>query len=75
MSLVVLPPTSPTGSTFLDHATTGVAASMATSPIWLPWLETTSQVAASLAPILGLVWLIVQIWAKVIETRRRNKDD
>lgn len=48
---------------------------MATSPIWLPWLETTSQVAASLAPILGLVWLIVQIWAKVIETRRRNKDD
>ncbi len=38
-----------------------VAAGGITSPAWLPTLETASQVAANLVPILSAVWLVIQI--------------
>ncbi|QOV06128.1 hypothetical protein CPT_Pasto_054 [Rhizobium phage Pasto] len=58
----------------MDNATTAVAASAVASPVWLPWLQTASQVAATLAPIIGVIWLLVQIWSKIVETRRRKAD-
>lgn len=62
------------GKELLDNATTAIAASAVASPVWLPWLQTASQVAATFAPILGAIWLLVQIWAKISEVRARKKD-
>ncbi len=61
-----------TGNTYVDHTTAGVAASAVTSPIWLPWLQSFSDAAALIAPILGVVWLSVQIIAKIRETLRKD---
>lgn len=52
-----------------DYA--GVAA-VSAAPFWYPMLQQASEVAATIAPLLGLVWLIVQIWAKVRTTLRKG---
>jgi hypothetical protein len=52
----------------VEHTTTAVAAGAVASPFWLPSLQTVSEAAATLAPIVGLVWLIVQIMSKVYDT-------
>lgn len=70
MSLVATSSTQ--GNNLLDNATTAIAAGAVASPVWLPWLQTASQVAAAVAPILGAIWLLVQIWAKVTEVLYRN---
>ncbi|MGH1414834.1 MAG: hypothetical protein ACRBB0_15205 [Pelagimonas sp.] len=41
--------------------TNGVAIGGITLPAWLPALETASQVAAHMVPILSAVWLVIQI--------------
>ena len=48
-----------------EHMTNAVAAGAVVSPIWLPFLRDASQFAGILVPILGAVWLIVQIAHKV----------
>lgn len=45
----------------LDGVNNSIATAAVASPIWLPWLSHTSEVAALLLPIAGLVWLIIQI--------------
>lgn len=40
-------------------------------PAWHPTLHETSEAAAKLAPILGCIWLIVQICARLWELMRR----
>lgn len=62
-----------TGNHYVDHTTAGVAASAVTSPIWLPWLYSVSEIAALVAPILGVIWLTVQIVAKLRETFRKDR--
>jgi hypothetical protein len=32
-----------------------------TSPYWLPTLHTVSEIAALIVPILGAIWLVIQI--------------
>ena len=44
----------------------------AVSPWWLPWLKTVSEDAALILPILGVLWLLLQIGLKVWEVRRRT---
>lgn len=44
-----------------DRATDAVAAGMVASPFWLPGLQDVSEIAALVVPILGAIWLIVQI--------------
>lgn len=56
----------------MDRATSGVALASATTPWWLPNLQTVSDSAALALPILGVVWLLVQIGAKVYTTFRKN---
>lgn len=46
-----------------DRVTTGIAAGATASPIWLPQLEEISKAAATLLPILGVVWLLMQMMA------------
>ena len=45
----------------MANATTGVAAAGVTSAAWLPHLRAASEVAGMLMPILGAIWLTVQI--------------
>lgn len=52
-----------------DHLTNWLATLAVLSPVWLPFLMDVSQIAALLLPILGGLWLLVQIWSKVF----RNK--
>lgn len=49
---------------------TGAVAAIA-SPWWLPVLHDVSQIAALLLPIAGVIWLTVQIVAKIRETSRK----
>lgn len=45
----------------IDKTTTGVAAGAVFSPWWLPTLADVSQISAQLLPIIGLLWLLIQI--------------
>ncbi|MDW9519138.1 hypothetical protein GOB43_17900 [Sinorhizobium meliloti] len=58
----------------MEHTTTAVAASAVATPVWLPWLYTASETAAVVAPILGVIWLLVQIASKSIETVQKIRD-
>lgn len=49
----------------LKRATDGVAVGGLSMPVWFPSLETVSNVAAQLVPILSAAWLAVQIIAYV----------
>lgn len=60
----------------MKKATDGVAAVGVMMPAWLPKLESASQVAGALVPILSALWLALQIgrfvwawWSK------RNADE
>lgn len=48
-----------------DQLTSWIAGLAVISWWWLPWLQDVSTIAALLLPILGGLWLIVQIWAKL----------
>lgn len=50
----------------IERTTNAIAAGAATSPWWLPSLADVSQTAALMLPILGVVWLLIQITAKFI---------
>lgn len=45
----------------VDRVTDGVAVGMVSSPVWLPGLQQVSEIAALVVPILGAIWLLVQI--------------
>lgn len=47
----------------IQKVTSGIAAGAAISPWWLPALKSASEVAGMLLPLLGVVWLIVQMVA------------
>lgn len=48
----------------VDKATDAVAGAAITSPLWYHWLEQVSTWAALVLPILGCIWLAVQIYSK-----------
>lgn len=48
----------------VDNTTDGVAVAAVTSPLWYHWLEQASTWAALWLPILGCLWLAVQIYFK-----------
>lgn len=45
----------------IEKATDLVAAGAVVSPIWLPYLESVSQITSLLLPVAGLTWLCIQI--------------
>lgn len=51
-------------------STTTVALGSIVSPLWLPGMADISSFAATLMPIAGVTWIIVQIIAKIIELRK-----
>jgi len=58
--------------TGLDRASAIVATLMISLPAWHSLLKDVSDNAALVVPILGAVWLMVQIYAKVGEIRARK---
>lgn len=56
-----------------ETATTAAAGAAIASPFWLPNVHTVSEAAAEILPILGAIWLIVQIVTKIIEVRRKSR--
>lgn len=53
----------------VERTTNAIAAGAAVSPWWLPSLGDISSGAALLLPILGVVWLGVQIYFKITERK------
>ena len=48
-----------------DQLNSWLATLAVLSPVWLPWLQDVSTVAALLLPIFGGCWLVVQIVSKL----------
>jgi len=45
----------------LDAVKAAIAPAAVASPLWLPVLQSVSQGAALILPILGVIWLVVQM--------------
>lgn len=52
-----------------DRITNTVAAGAVASPWWLPSLEGVSQTAALLLPVIGVIWLVLQIVTKIMDRK------
>jgi len=53
----------------MERATNAIAAGAVASPWWLPSLADVSQFAGLLLPILGVIWLLVQIITKLLDRK------
>lgn len=45
----------------IEIVKSSVAPAAVISPWWLPWLQTVSETAALVLPILGVLWLVIQM--------------
>jgi hypothetical protein len=55
-----------------EPATPLVATAAMAAPWWLPALKQASVYAGDWLPILGAVWLVVQIVTRIVEAIRRR---
>jgi hypothetical protein len=55
-----------------DKITTASAVGAVASPLWLPSLADVSQICATVAPILGVVWLLFQFGLKIRDELTRR---
>jgi Na+/alanine symporter len=55
----------------VDRVTDGVAVSAVTSPVWLPGLQQLSELSGLVVPILGAIWLIIQIVGYLHSKRKK----
>lgn len=58
-------------SMITDKFTTASAVGAVASPFWLPSLADVSQVCATVAPILGVAWLLFQFLLKIRDELRK----
>lgn len=56
-----------------ERLTDIVAAGALISPVWLPSLHEWSEMAGLLVPILGGLWLVIQIVVKLDQWRRDRR--
>lgn len=54
-----------------EKITTASAWGALASPLWLPSLADVSQVCATIAPILGVAWLLFQFGLKIRDELRK----
>lgn len=59
----------------METITDVAAVSAIASPWWLPYLKFASEEAALLVPVAGFIWLVVQIVAKIMLTRKALRSD
>lgn len=57
----------------MNQTTDAVAVGAIASPLWLPQIEYFSTVASAVLPVLGAVWLLVQIYSKFQENKREQE--
>lgn len=55
-----------------DQLTTAGAGAALVSPLWLPTLQNISDGFTIFLPILGGIWLVVQIITKILEFKRKR---
>ena len=55
-----------------ERITTASAVGALASPLWLPSLADVSQGCATVAPILGVIWLLFQIGLKIRDEWRKS---
>ena len=60
-------------STTSEKTSAVVAAGMISSPFWTSYIKEISELAALLGPILGVVYLAIQIASKIVQFN--HKDD
>ncbi len=53
-------------------ATDAGALAAVVSPWWLPWLKEVSEIASFTLPIIGVIWLCVQIVVKLYEFGKKH---
>lgn len=53
-----------------DRVTDGVAVSAISSPAWLPILQQYSEIAGLIVPVLGVIWLVIQIVGYLLARRK-----
>lgn len=61
-------------SSGLTESTTVVAVAATVSPFWLPWLSMASETSALILPILGVLWLIIRMWATIKDINMKQKE-
>jgi hypothetical protein len=57
-------------SPLADTTNKAITVSAITSPWWLPILHQVSDAAALVLPIIGLLWLLVQITLKLYQVHK-----
>ena len=60
--------------TIMVKVTNGVALGGLASPAWLPSLESVSQFAGLMVPLLSAAWLLYQIGRTIIRDIKRKSD-
>ena len=60
-------------TTTTEKAGAVVSASMISSPLWLPYIKAVSAVAADFVPILGCIYLSLQIGFKLWDRTRNDE--
>lgn len=56
----------------IDHVTNTASVGAVTSPWWLPHLADVSVRAAALLPILGCLWILVQIVTRLYAVSKKK---
>lgn len=56
-----------------EKTSAAVSVAMISTPVWKIWLQNVSETAALIAPLLGCLFLGLQILLKVIEISSRGK--
>lgn len=60
----------------MDQVTNTAALGAVTAPlVWWDWFVSVSNFFAVATPILGGIWFLVQIWAKVKSTRKQGNNN
>jgi hypothetical protein len=57
-----------------EKASAAVSVAMISTPVWKVWLQNVSEMAALVAPLLGCLFLGLQILLKVLEISSRGKN-
>lgn len=56
-----------------EKTSAAVSVAMISTPVWKIWLQNVSETAALIAPLLGCLFLGLQIILKVLEISNRGK--
>lgn len=59
-------------TTVTEKITTASAWGAVASPLWLPSLQDISQICATVAPILGVAWLLFQFGLRIRDELKRR---